>query len=412
VRRLPILALLSASAISTVGSVMALVAIPWFVLETTGSPGKTGLTGAAIVLGTILAGIFGGPFVDRLGFKRSSVVSDLMSGLTVALVPLLHSTVGLAFWQLLVLVFLASLLGGPGNAARFALLPDLASHANMPIERANSAYQTIPRISQFLGPPLAGVLIATIGASNILWLDSATFGVSALLVAALVPANASPSANEKGGNARGYWTELLRGLRFVRGNPLVLSMILVVAFTNFLAQPLVAVVMPVYARQVFDSAVALGLMLGSFGAGAVAGTIAFGFVGHRLPRLPTFLLSFFSGGPLSYFVLAMTPPLPIVVGGFALAGFLMGPLNPLIATVIQENTPREMLGRVRGVLTALGQAGMPLGVLLGGFLVEGVGLLPTTLGMGICYLLVTISACFNPALRGMDAAEEASPRRF
>lgn len=96
---------------------MAAVAIPWFVLETTGSAAKTGLTGATIALGTGLAGLLGGPIVDRLGFRKTSVLADLMSGVTVALIPLLHLTAGLAFWQLFVLVFLGSVLDAPGRSA-------------------------------------------------------------------------------------------------------------------------------------------------------------------------------------------------------------------------------------------------------------------------------------------------------
>ena len=138
-RRIPIFSLLSANAVSQVGDLMAMVAIPWFVLETTGSAARMGLTGAAIGIGTVLAGIFGGPLVDRAGFKRTSVFADLASGMAVALVPLLHTTaVGLAFWQLLLLVFLRSLFTTPGRGARRALMPDLAGTARMPLTRANA----------------------------------------------------------------------------------------------------------------------------------------------------------------------------------------------------------------------------------------------------------------------------------
>src|SRR5207249_3590299 len=107
--RLPILGLLVANTISQVGSALTFIAVPWFVLQTTGSAAKTGLTGVFEALPFIIAGIFGGTLVDRLGFKRTSILADLTSGLTVALIPLLYHTVGLAFWQLLALSFLGSL---------------------------------------------------------------------------------------------------------------------------------------------------------------------------------------------------------------------------------------------------------------------------------------------------------------
>ena len=70
------------------------------------------------MLPTVLGALLGGAPLDRLGRKRASVLADLASGASVAAIPLLYHTVGLAFWQLLVLVFLGALLDAPGNTAR------------------------------------------------------------------------------------------------------------------------------------------------------------------------------------------------------------------------------------------------------------------------------------------------------
>ena len=156
-----------------------------------GSAVRTGLTGAAFLLAAVMAGIFGGPVVDRMGFKRTSIVADLAGAVTVALVPLLYHTVGLLFWQLLVLVFLGGFLDAPGHTARQSLVPDLAGRAGMGIERANSAFQGIQFASLLLGPPLAGLLITLFAPGNVLWIDAATFVVSAALVATLVPSRAA-----------------------------------------------------------------------------------------------------------------------------------------------------------------------------------------------------------------------------
>src|SRR5262245_36963353 len=121
--RLPFYALLSATAISLVGNAMTALAIPWFVLETTGSAAKTGISGFFAILPTAISAFFGGPLVDRLGSKRASVLSDVASGVSVATIPLLYATVGLEFWHLLGLVFLGAFLDAPGATARQALLP-------------------------------------------------------------------------------------------------------------------------------------------------------------------------------------------------------------------------------------------------------------------------------------------------
>ena len=115
--RLPLLALFAANAISMVGNVLTAIAIPWFVLQTTGSATQTGITGFFSILPVIVAGLFGGTLIDRLGYRRTSISADLASGLTVALVPLLYFTVGLQFWQLMILVFLCALLDALATGA-------------------------------------------------------------------------------------------------------------------------------------------------------------------------------------------------------------------------------------------------------------------------------------------------------
>ena len=76
-RRGPLVALFAANAISMAGNVAALVAIPWFVLQTTGSASRTGITAAAAIVPVVVSGIFGGTIVDRLGYRRTSIVADL-----------------------------------------------------------------------------------------------------------------------------------------------------------------------------------------------------------------------------------------------------------------------------------------------------------------------------------------------
>src|SRR6266540_7286317 len=120
---IPLYSLFIANAISLVGSVFSLIAIPWFVLQTTGSATQTGITGFFNVLPVVLAGFFGGTLVDRLGYKRTSIIADIASGITTALIPLLYFTIGFEFWQLMVLVFLGALLDTPGSTARSALVP-------------------------------------------------------------------------------------------------------------------------------------------------------------------------------------------------------------------------------------------------------------------------------------------------
>ncbi len=184
---IPLLALLAANAISMSGNAMATIAIPWFVLETTGSTTDTALSGAAGAVPIVIAAVIGGVWVDRLGHQRASVYADIASGVTIALIPILYALGWLSFPVLLGLVFFGALLDAPGVAARGALVPDLAERAGWRLEMVNSIHEVIESGSGLVGPLLAGVLIAALSAGNVLLVDALSFGLSAGLVALLIP---------------------------------------------------------------------------------------------------------------------------------------------------------------------------------------------------------------------------------
>jgi len=158
--RVPLFALYAANAISQIGDLMAGVAIPWFVLQTTGSAVQTGISVFVSTLPLFVLGFVSGSLVDRHSPKRVSIVSDILSGLSVAAIPLLYMEGWLSYPVLLVVIFLGTILDVPGTTARQSLLPDLIKRANITPERANAAYQGIFRFSILFGPPLGGLLVS------------------------------------------------------------------------------------------------------------------------------------------------------------------------------------------------------------------------------------------------------------
>jgi MFS family permease len=407
-RRAPLFALLAANAVSMSGNVAALVAIPWFVLQTTGSAARTGIVAAAGLVPIVVSGFMGGALVDRLGYRRASIVADLASSGAVAAIPLLHVTVGLAFWQLLVLVFLGGLLDAPGVTARASLLPDVASDARWSLERASGATAVVERASRLAGAPLAGVLIAIVGATSVLWIDAASFLVSAAIVAIGVPRRApAADADADAGRTTSYVHELREGFAFLRDDRTLFALVAVLTITNML-DSVSMVALPVYAERVYGSAVSLGLMMAVVGAGSVVGALAFGAFGDRVSRRRVFTWGF-AGVTLWYPVAALFPPLGVLLAAKTISGVSSGPLNPVIDTVFFERVPDGLRGRVFGVVSASAWLAMPLGVLVAGPAIELAGLRATLLVTGTLYLGVVLVAMWLPALRGLDDRPPAQP---
>jgi MFS family permease len=398
-QRRPILALLSGTGISIVGSLMTLVAVPWFVLVTTGSAARTGITTAVWVLPVILSGAFAGPIVDRIGHKRSGVLGDLGAGLCVALVPTLYHTVGLAFPLLLTIVFIRGLFDFPGRTGRRSLVPQLAELAKWPLERANSAFATIQNLAMLLGPALAGLLIARFSASNVMWIDGATYAFSALMTALFVPAGErlEPPAER-------YRSRLVAGYRFVRQDQLLLTLLGFVTLNTLLTSPLFGVELPVYARRVFGSAVALGLMATGYGAGSLISSFLYGAVGDRLSRRLILIGSVVLSGT-TIGLLTFQPSISLAVLILVLNGFAAGPIGPLYQTVVQERVRADLRGRVFG-LSGVTFIAMPIGVLGAGLLIQTSGLRVALTIQSVALLAAATALSLTPTLHNLAAATE------
>jgi MFS family permease len=399
---LPLYSLFAANAISLTGNVFTMIAIPWFVLQTTGSAAKTGITGFFNILPVVLAGFFGGTIVDRLGYRRTSVISDLASGITTGLVPALYLTGSLQFWQLMLLVFLGAFLDTPGNTARDALLPELAEQAGMPIERATSLTHVIERGARMVGAPLAGLLIGIVGTANVLWLDAASFFISAGLVWIFIPA-----LKKQQSGSTDYLGELKQGLRFIAQDSLIFSLVIMVMLTNFLDAIFGGVVQPVYVKEVYGSALNLGLLISANGAGAVIGGLIFAAVGHRLPRHATFVAAFVFTG-IRFWIYALYPSVWILIVVTLITSLGAGPLNPIIGAISFERIPSNMRGRVFGALTAGAGLAMPLGLLLGGVLTETLGTFVMMIALAITFFITTMSMAFIPAMKLMNRASQTA----
>jgi MFS family permease len=401
--RTPVYALMVAEGISQVGNQITNLAIPWFVLATTGSAAKTGLVAFAGLAPTVLASLFGGALVDRVGNKRISIAADLMSGLTVAMVPLLYLTVGLAFWQLLVLAFLGALLDTPGGTARGSMVPDLAERAGIGLERLNSASQVVYSLARIIGPALAGALIALIGTSKVLWVDAASFAISAVLVAAFV------SDIRHAPEARGsYLSEAWQGVHLLLHDGVLRAILVAAAVLNFVGTPLFGVVIPVYVKETYGQASDLGLMLAAVGAGAIVGAVLFGSIGAKFSKRQM-LIAFFAILSFPYIILIFEPPLPVAMAVMFAEGIGNGGLNPLAITLLQTRTPPEMRARILGATSAIALMAAPLGALLGGSAVAAFGVSAVIVIIVALSLLITLWFALQPALRELDESTPPEP---
>ncbi|MFI8998786.1 MFS transporter [Streptomyces sp. NPDC053542] len=427
-RRLrPLVGLLTAAAVSQAGTRVSAIALPWFVLVTTGSAAQTGLVAFCEMAPYVLIKALTGPLVDRAGARVISWTADVVSAAVAAAVPALHALDLLDFWLLLVLVAVIGGARGPGDLAKEVMIPEAAARSAMPIERATGLLGVVERLAATVGPGLGGVLVAVLGPLAGLLVNAATFALGSVLVGLALPRGMGGAADGTGtahggeaaasgaaaaaaaGAEAGYWRRFAEGFTYLRGQPLLLIIICTVGFTNFLDAARNSVLMPIWARETGHGPSAIGLMASAAGLTAVAGSLVAAVVAHRLRRRQVFFAGFLVSGAPKFVILAVDVPVWVVVAVYAVSGFGSGFLNPILGAVIWERIPRRLLGRVGALGDSLAWAGIPLGGLLAGAAVVWAGLVPVLAVSGAAYFLATNLAGLRHEWRELDREAGTGP---
>jgi MFS family permease len=406
-RRAPLIGLVASFFVSEVGTAASAVALPWLVLVTTNSAGRTGLTGFVEMTPYVLLQATAGPLADRWGWRRTSVAGNALAAAAVGAIPLLSALDALSFGALLGLVAVAGAARGTADSATLPLVPGTAELGHVSNERAAGAYSAANRAGVLIGMPLAGLLIGVTSPATVVLVDALTFAAAAVGLAATIPAAVQDRARSGAPpparfDLHAYLGDLAEGLQFLRADRLLLGLATLVAVTNLFDQALTSVLLPVWARDELHEATGIGIVGGTAAIGALVGVVVGAWLGERLPRHLTFAVGYLLGGAPPFFALAAAATLPVPVVVTAVAGFFGGFLNPIIGAVSFERIPPELQARVLGAVKASAWLGLPLGSLLGGLLVQTTGLDTALVACGAIMLLVTAAPSVFPVWRQMN----------
>ncbi len=366
--------LLGAAIISSTGSNMTLVALPWFVLATTGSAAKMGLVFAVRLLPVALFGFASSRIVDRIGAGRTLVVADVSRAVFIGAIPLLYQLGMLSFAVLVVLAFVLGLFGVPYYASQRLVLAEIFEDDERAVAQGNSLLEGVTEITTLVGPAIAGVLIALVGTANVLWVDAGTYALSAALLAIGVSNRDVSGETEPVEPQRA-----LAGVRYLRTDRVLGPIALSSLFFGFSGAALIAALPYVaFARYDQDPRIA-GWLLGAFGGGAILGALSTYLLLRRLTALQVARLGV-TGLVISFWIVAV--PMPAWTLAFML--ILMGFWNPLTNTVIALFTTRPAPSLRAPVMTSLitiNGLAAPVGYAVAGLLLEGAGFAPTIILM-------------------------------
>jgi MFS family permease len=364
-RQRGIAALLLAETVSMTGSQITWLALPWFVLATTGSAARMGIVLGAEAAGVALCAVPGGWLAGRLGARRSLLAANAAAAPLVLAVPVLHQLGALSFGLLVALVFVTGAIWGPYFAAQRVALPEILGEDERTVSEANALLQAAQRVTLLLGPVLGGVLIGVIGAPNVLIVDAATFLFALAVIAAWVPARArQPLADDERG--------VLAGLRFLARDRLLRSWTATMALGDAAWTALFAT-LPFYAfTRYHENARVAGLLVACFGVACVAGNLL-SFRIRRRVSARNLIASGILGQAGALWLLAAAGPAWIVGSSLLLAGLANGIVNPSLHSLLTLAPPPALRAQVLSAVLAVDQLAAPAGFLGAGLVLSHLG---------------------------------------
>lgn len=357
---------------SVLGDAMSRVALTWFVYETTGSAEALGWLMLAYTGPVVLGGLVAGSLLDRFDRRKVMLVDNLVRGVAIALVPVLHALGVLQLWHIYVVaavygsLMMVSLAGGP------ALIPSLVRKEQL--ATANALEMLTFTLGGVLGPMLAGLLISGVGAPYVLVFDALSYGIFALALARIKMSHDTAEAEEaaSGQPDRPNYT-LWDVTRFATGNRVLLSTTLMFAAFN-LGQGFLFVWLPVLSDQMPGGGPQLyGMLLGVWAVGEVIGSILAGSFALSLPLGTLICGSQFLSG-LSLGLLFLDQSLWYAVPALALLGLFSAPLTIWAQTLRMQVIPANMRGRTFALLRTLMQSTPPIGGAIAGLLLPVLGI--------------------------------------
>jgi len=371
----------SGQVISQIGDGLTKIALLWFVYNLTGSALKMTIIGVLQTIPPLLLGPLAGVYLDRLPKRGAMIVIDLVRAALLVIIPLLSMMGWLTLAWLYVVVFVIALFSMAFGPALNAAIPLLVKKDQL--TRANAIMQSSMTIGQLLGPGISGMLIAVIGAQNVLYVNAATFLVSALCKIP-IKIRKDTDGRRAGASKQALFDDLRTGFRFVFVQHRLLLVLMIAAALFTLGSTGFVYLLPVIGERVLHAdAITLGWLWSALSVGILATTLWLAFRKQdNLCRRLWIILGAAVVGGLAVFGLNWTGSLAVAAGLIVVIGGSSGLVTPIVSASLQEMTPKDLLARVFSVFNTGTMALAMLGMTVFGWAADRYGPLVSLTSIG------------------------------
>jgi predicted MFS family arabinose efflux permease len=385
----------NAQLVSTLGTAASTIVYPLLILALTRSPAAAGIASALRVVPYLLFALPVGAMIDRWDRKRVMILCDIGRLLAVLCIPIAIWLDALALWQIYAVSLVEGSLFVFLNLAEVAALPRVVPSAQLPAATAqnHAAFDG----AQVAGPSIGTLLFQTLGRAAPFLADALSYLISAVslsLIRSEFRSNAPPPAAS-------LRSQIAEGFRWLWGQRLIRTMAFVTGGINFAyaATPLLMIVL---AKRLGASDVDIGVMFTIGGIGGVTGSL----LGGRIQRAFSFgaVIVFVVSAQAILFPLYLAATSVVMLGAVYAAIYVMAP----VYNVVQFSRriamiPDALQGRVNSIFRLLAFGFHPLGVAVGGVLLEHAGPEWTVAVFGACYAVVAVLTVLSREVRHAPA---------
>ena len=370
------------------GNGLVQLALPWLVLQLTGSALQLGAAYFFQFLPMLLFGLLGGVFVDRWDRRLTIVVVDAVRAVAFLSVATIYYLDALTVGHIYAVIFIESTLANFFNPARAALMPNLVSRDNL--RAANSLMEVSRHIGFLVATPLGGVLVDTLGPAAIFLVDGVTFFISTVTVFFIrwrQPEREQVVADGFRHNLQIVVSQMQSGLAVIGRQRLLQVTLLLGLSLNLIVAP-VQLLLPLFVRDVKDAGgIYFGLLAAGMLLGLIVGSLTAPMTARRVGLGPMAIAAVSILGVVLC-VASWPPTLWPPVVAMVIAGLAIGSLNVAQTTMLQTSTTDEERGRVSSAYYTFTLGVRPLSFLAMGILASGIDIRVLFVVLGVIAIAV------------------------
>lgn len=395
------------AAASASGFYVGNVVIEWLIYSSTHTALLLTALGIIEFIPAISIGVVAGALVDRYDRRHLMIVADTARAAAMGGLAVFVLVAGFNPVVVLATVFLTATLASIFNPASSALLPLIVGKTEL--GDSNALLQSGTTIAGFIGSPLGGALIVTVGVAAGLIYNSITFAISALTIGLMIiPSILKETTEENKESASSLVSEVKAGLRYLSTQKSLLAMTLTSMVLNFFTFYQLYIVVYVY-NVLHAGATIFGILVGASAAGFIVGAF---MVKHlRTERSPGIWVPAAWGlGGVPLITLVVFPVIPLAITGLIAEGFLSALVSITFTSTVQRIVPDEFLGRYFATNNAGSYAMVPAGIVIGGILIVKFGIGPAFLFSGVGTTVIGLSLLLSGSIRKWGGMTETSSK--